>query len=482
MSASGRGTGGAETAPAPAYSHERRTPAARIRRSLAGASSTPFWLDSSDRPDPEPALAGATTADLLVVGGGYSGLWTALLAKEADPARDVVLIDAAEVAWAASGRNGGFFEASLTHGVENGERHFADELPVLERLADENVAEFVATLERHGIDAEYEPAGTLTVATEPHQVEALRAGGAEGFYEGEALRQLIHSPVYRAARLDRHGEALVHPAKLAWGLKEACLRLGVRIHERTAATALARTASGVRVTTKGGQVEARQVVLATNGFPSLLKRTRLLTVPVYDYVLMTEPLTREQLEQIGWTERFGITDSSRQFHYYRKSADDRILFGGYDAVYHAGGRIRPAYDQRAETFETLADHFFTTFPQLDVRFTHAWGGMIDMCTRFVAFYGTALGGRVAYSAGYTGLGVGATRFGAKVVLDLLGGTPTELTELKLVRATPLPMPPEPLATPAVALMRAAIARSDANGGHDGPLLRIMDAVGIGFDS
>jgi glycine/D-amino acid oxidase-like deaminating enzyme len=466
----------------PTYSHERRNPAERIRRSLEGASSTPFWLDSPDRPAAEPPLTGAHAADLLVVGGGYSGLWAALMAKEADPARSVVLIEAAEIAWAASGRNGGFFEASLTHGEENGERHFGGELEQLHRLADENVEEFVATLERHGIDAEYEPTGTLTVATEPHQVEELRAGGAEGFYEGDALRALVDSPAYRAGRLELHGNALIHPAKLAWGLKAACLALGVKIFERTRATSLAKSPGGVKVETPGGEVFATHVVLATNGFPSLVKRSRLYTVPVYDYVLMTEPLSAEQLESIGWTDRFGITDSSRQFHYYRKSADDRILFGGYDAVYHPGGRIRRAYDQRPETFETLADHFFTTFPQLDVRFTHAWGGMIDMCTRFVAYYGTAFGGRVAYSAGYTGLGVGATRFGAKVVLDLLSGRSTELTELELVRSKPIPIPPEPIATPAITVMRRAIARSDANGGRDGLLIRAADAFGIGFDS
>jgi glycine/D-amino acid oxidase-like deaminating enzyme len=468
--------------PSATYGHTRRNPPERIRRSLTGASSTPFWLDDPQRPAIEPPLAGSIIADLLVVGGGYSGLWTALLAKEAEPAREIVLIEAGEVAWAASGRNGGFLESSLTHGDENGQRHFPKEFDTLARLAEENLTELLATLERHGIDAEYESSGVLTVATEEHQVAGLRdAGPAESFYQGAALRALVASPVYRAGRLETHGTSLVHPAKLAWGLKAACLRLGVRIFERTRASSLERSGDGVRVTTAAGEVHAKRVALGTNGFPSLLTRARLYTVPVYDYVLMTEPLTSAQLADIGWTGRFGITDSSRQFHYYRKTADDRILFGGYDAVYHPGGRIRQRYDQRPETFERLADHFITTFPQLDVRFTHAWGGMIDMNTRFVASYGTALGGRVAYSSGYTGLGVGATRFGAKVVLDLLAGRSTELTELRLVRSKPIPIPPEPFATPAITLMRAAIARADETG-RDGPLIRIADAIGIGFDS
>ncbi|MBT2586506.1 hypothetical protein J7I86_11770 [Arthrobacter sp. ISL-95] len=117
-----------------------------------------------------------------------------------------------------------------------------------------------------------------------------------------------------------------------------------------------------------------------------------------------------------------------------------MLFGGYDAVYHRGGHVLSEYDQREQTFELLADHFFTTFPQLDVKFTHAWGGAIDMCTRLTAFQGRAFGGKVAYSAGFTGLGVASTRFGAKVMLDLLSGEETELTGLKLVRSKPIPCP------------------------------------------
>ncbi|MGK9147848.1 FAD-binding oxidoreductase [Plantibacter flavus] len=467
----------------PTYSHRRRNEASRIARSLEGASTVPFWLDSPDRPAPEPALAGDTTADLLVVGGGYSGLWTALIAKEADPARDVVLIEGREIGWAASGRNGGFFEASLTHGEDNGRRHFADELAELDRLADENFDEFVATLDRHGIDAEFEHTGALTVATEPHQVDALReaAGDAE-FLDRAAVQALVHSPVFLAGLRERHGTALVNPAKLAWGLKRVCIELGVRVFEHTPALSLRRDGDGVAVQTKAGLILARQVALATNGFPSLLKRTELLTIPVYDYVLMTEPLTAAQLESIGWAERFGIADSSREFHYSRRTADDRILYGGFDAVYHRGGKIRKAYDQRRETFETLADHFFTTYPQLDVRFTHAWGGMIDMCSRLSAFQGVAMGGRVAYSAGFTGLGVGATRFGAKVMLDLLSGESTELTRLRMVRSKPIPIPPEPIANPAIQIIRKAVARSDANEGRDGLLLKVMDRFGVGFDS
>ena len=154
-------------------------------------------------------------------------------------------------------------------------------------------------------------------------------------------------------------------------------------------------------------------------------------MPVYDYVLVTEPLTAAQLAAIGWRHRQGVGDVANQFHYYRLTADNRILWGGYDAVYYAGGRITPDRDQRDATFTALAEHFLDTFPQLEgVRFTHRWGGVIDTCSRFCAFFGRAYGGRLAYGVGYTGLGVGATRFGARVMLDLLSGKETELTRLK----------------------------------------------------
>ena len=150
---------------------------------------------------------------------------------------------------------------------------------------------------------------------------------------------------------------------------------------------------------------------------------------MYDYALMTEPLSGPQLAGIGWRNRQGVADAANQFHYYRLTSDNRILWGGYDAVYYNGGRITAAQDQRPETFARLAAHFFDDVPAAGRRgpVQHAWGGVIDTCSRFCAFFGTAYGGRLGYAAGYTGLGVGASRFGANVMLDLLGGEPTERT-------------------------------------------------------
>jgi glycine/D-amino acid oxidase-like deaminating enzyme len=464
-----------------AYDHRLRRPAAELSAALADASTVPYWLDSPDRPAPRAALVGEHDTDLVVVGGGYTGLWTAVQAKERHPGRRVVLLEGKRIGWAASGRNGGFVEESLTHGAENGALHFPDELDTIGRLEKENAAEFEATLSRYGIDAEFERSGMLTVATEPHQVRDMRESGTP-VLEGEELAARGRSPLFRAGTFD-DSTALVHPAKLAWGLADAAEGLGVEIHEDSPVIRMERSASGVVLRTPRGVVRAGAAVLATNGFPALLKRLRLFTVPIYDYVLMTEPLSAAALAEIGWTGRHGIADSGREFHYYRKSADDRILFGGYDAVYHRGRRITPAHDQRDETFLRLADHLYDTFPSLEgTRFSHKWGGMIDMSTQLVAFHGATADRRVAYSAGYTGLGVGATRFGGTVMLDFIEGLDTERTRLKMSRRLPVPVPPEPIAYPLIQTMRRAVARSDRNGGKDGMLLRAAGLFGVGFDS
>jgi glycine/D-amino acid oxidase-like deaminating enzyme len=456
---------------------------------LAGVSHTPYWLDDPERPGPRPALTRDTTADLLVVGGGYTGLWTALLAKETDPERDVVLVEAERIGWAASGRNGGFCAASLTHGAANGRERFPEEYDTLHRMGIDNLRGLRETVERYGIDCQLEATGELDVATEDHQVDWLReAADADGgeFLDAEAVRREVDSPTYRAGVWDREGAVMVHPAKLAWGLSRAATSLGVRIYEGTAAESIASAGGASRrllVGTGDATVTARQVALGTNAFPSLVRRARPYTIPVYDYAIVTEPLTACELSSIGWANRQGIGDSANQFHYYRLTADNRILFGGYDAVYHFGGRVKPSYDTRRATFELLADHLDTTFPQLGgVRLTHAWGGAIDLCGRFCAFFGTAHRGQVAYAAGFTGLGVGATRFAAQVMLDLLSGVETERTATRMVRSKPPPFPPEPLAWLGVQATRASIKAADRNQGRRNLWLRGLDKLGLGFDS
>ena len=261
----------------------------------------------------------------------------------------------------------------------------------------------------------------------------------------------------------------------------------MRIYEHTPVTAIGdESGSASRLpalATPAGRVLAKRVALAAGAFAPLLRRLRYYLVPVYDYVLMTRPLSPAQLASIGWRHRQGIGDSGNQFHYYRLTADNRILWGGYDAVYYYGSKIAARLDQRPATFAMLAEHFYATFPQLDgIEFTHSWGGVIDTCSRFCAFFGTARGGRLAYVAGYTGLGVGASRFGAYVVLDLLSGERTERTDLEMVRSKPLPFPPEPVRAAGINLTRWSLARADRREGHRNAWLRALDSVGLGFDS
>ncbi|MBT2491116.1 FAD-dependent oxidoreductase [Streptomyces sp. ISL-96] len=461
--------------------------------SLSGVKPVSFWLDDPEKPAPQPALTGDERCDLLVVGGGYSGLWTALLAKERDPERDVVLIEGHEVGWAASGRNGGFCAASLTHGLSNGISRWPGELAKLEELGERNLDAIEAAVAAYGIDCDFERTGEIDVATEPHQLEELKEMYEEarklGFADGlelldqDAVRAEVNSPTFVGGLLDRRGVAMLNPAKLAWGLKRACLGLGVRMYEHTRGLDLVSAGAGMAVRTPYGRVFARRVALGTNIFPSLVKRIRSYTVPVYDYALMTEPLTAGQLASIGWKNRQGLGDSANQFHYFRLSADNRVLWGGYDAIYPFGGKLSADMDHRPQTYLKLAEHFFRCFPQLeDVRFSHAWGGAIDTCSRFSAFFGTAHAGKVAYAAGYTGLGVGSTRFGADVMLDLLAGERTERTELEMVRSKPVPFPPEPFAWAGIGITKWSLARSDDNGGHRNVWLKAMDKLGLGFDS
>jgi glycine/D-amino acid oxidase-like deaminating enzyme len=458
---------------------------------LQGASSTPLWLDSRDRPAPRPALAGDVRCDLAIVGGGFTGLWAALLALQESPDREVVLVEGARIGWAASGRNGGFCAASLTHGLGNGVARWPDEMPQLLRLGHENLDAIGETVAALDIDCSFERSGGLDVAVAPWQLDGLREvhelasdlGEPTVLLDADDTRALVDSPTYLGGLLDERGIAMVDPARLVWALAAAAEGMGGRIVEETPVTGWRDNGDTVELQTSAGRVHAGQVVLATNVFPSLVKRSRPLVVPVWDHVLATEPLTADQLAAIGWSGRQGVGDSGNQFHYYRLSQDNRLVWGGYDALYYFGSDLSAARARSAHTESMLADHLLATFPQLEgVRFSHTWGGAIDTCTRFSPFWGRAMSGRVAYVAGYTGLGVGSSRFGAQVCLDLLAGRDNERTRLSMVRRKPLPFPPEPLRWAAIQLTRRSIARADASEGRRDIWLRTLDRLGLGFDS
>lgn len=463
---------------------------ASIDKLLADARPVPYWFDRTPpAADGEP-LQRPARADLTIVGGGFTGLWTAILAKEEDPSRDVVVLEGGEVGCGASGRNGGFVSDSLTHGLAHGTAMWPDELGDLVRLGRENVSAIAAFLEGEAIDADLRLCGKTVVATRPHEVEAL-AGSYEVHREhgedvtllsADDVRRDVDSPTYLAGLRVRSGGGLVDPGRLVSGLLGAARRRGVRVHERTPVRGVERRGDAIAVVTEHGDVVSRQVVIATNAFPPLLKRIRAYTIPVWDHVIVTEPLSPAQLSAIGWADNQGLTDSGNQFHYYRRTPDDRILFGGYDAIYYYGARTDAALEQRDSSHRLLVKHLSATFPGLDgIGISHRWAGVIDTSTRFTPVFGTAYGGRLAYAVGYTGLGVASSRFGAQVALDLLGRRRTKRTRLAAITARPVPFPPEPLRYPVVQMTRRQLAREDATGRRPA-MLRALDRFGVGFNS
>jgi glycine/D-amino acid oxidase-like deaminating enzyme len=459
-------------------------------KAIADVIHAPFWLDDPAKPDPQPQLTQNISTDLLVIGAGFAGLWTALLAREENPNRDIVILEAGEAASGASGRNGGFMDSSITHGFLNGISRWPQEIAALHALGVKNLSEIEETLPRLGIDCDYQRSGEIDLATEPHVLEEFKQVvelakshniNIEYFDRGQ-IQNIIKSPLFLGG-IKRFTAAIINPAQLAWGLRKACLDLGVQLYEHSPVTKLIEENNSVIAHTPHGQIRAQHVALATNAFPPLLKRISYYVVPVYDYVLMTEPLTSSQRDSIGWQNREGLSDGNHQFHYFRTTQDGRILWGGFDAIYYWNNGFGPHLENNPASFARLAEHFFQAFPQLEgLRFTHAWSGAIDTCSRFSPFWGTAHHGKTAYTMGYTGLGVGATRFGARVMLDLLDHKRTERTTLEMVRTKPVPFPPEPLRSVGINLSRWSLDQADRNQGKENLWLKAMDWLGLGFDS
>ncbi len=460
--------------------------------SLAETKQAVFWVDQLDTRTKEPvSLIGSGEADLVIIGGGFTGLWTALLASEANPGRKIFILESETLGYGASSRNGGFCDASITHGTENGMSHWPEEMPTLLRLGRENLNGIAETIRRHNIDCDVEATGEMAVAVEQWQVDQLfesanlarSLGESVEFLDSHAVKEQVHSPTYLAGLWNRDSTLMLDPGKLVNGLQDAVTSLGVTIFENSPVADLEKSGNKILVSTKSGKISADRVVVATNAFNPVLRKMRRYVIPVYDHVLVSEPLSGSQLESLNWLNRQGVGDSGNQFHYYRLTKENRILWGGYDAHYHFGSRMGPEVESNDQTCGMLAEHFFETFPQLDgLSFTHKWSGPIGTTTRFSCSWGSSHNGQVSWAVGYTGLGVGASRFGAQVALDLVDGIDTERTELEMVRKTPFPFPPEPFRWLGVQITSSMMKRSDRNEGRRGLWLKLLDRFGIGFDS
>lgn len=451
-----------------------------------------FWLaDLPPQPD-RPALAGEARADVAIVGGGFTGLWTALFLKELAPEKEVVLLEGERIAYGASGRNAGQIGETFDHSHDLAIRHFGEvEARRLAQLARQNLDEMEAFLRQEAIDADFTRGGQLVLAlTEAHTSDvetALSSARQIGIDDWRLLderetHERLGSPLPLCA-LFAPKAATVHPARLAAGLARVAEARGVRIHERSPVNEIHEDGAGLRLRTERGSIRATRTVLATNAYSHhLVARLRRRFLPLYDYVITSEPLSPSQKAAIRWQGREGVTDCRNFFNYSRLTDDDRVVWGSSEAVYYRGNGVGPEYDHAPGVYEALEASFARFFPAVgEVRFPFRWGGPIAATTRFTPFFGSLLSGRLLYGLGYTGHGVGTTRVAGRLLAHLALERRSELAELALVRQPPFPYPPEPLRRWAIGAVTRALRDVDAGGGS-GFLLRLLDRLGIGFSS
>jgi glycine/D-amino acid oxidase-like deaminating enzyme len=466
----------------------------RYLEALKDAKTRPLWHDPEIMPEVLPPLANDEQCELLIVGGGFTGLWAAMQAKERRPDADIILIEQTFVGDGASGRCGGFLNSSLAHGETNVEHRFSGEADLLRELGRQNMKELLETLQRYNIDARYEQSGAMAVALDPESARDMHSeyerekskGEKVTWFDEAAVREQVNSPTFFGGLWHRGGQdGVVDPARLCWGLKDVLLnRLGVRIFEGTRLLGVEPLGKDrMKAECAGGVILSDRILMATNAFTSPIRKIRRSIIPVWDYQIATEPLTEEQLEKIGWGEsRQPLADFRNMFHYFRITKDNRITYGGGGAVrYYFNRGIDLKYADVPTLYSQLAKEFFETFPQLeDVKFSNKWGGIIATSTRFCMVPGVAYDGRLAWSVGYTGHGVGATRFGARVGIELLGYEPSEILNMQFITRKALPWAPEPFRWFGVKFTQNALLKADKNGGKRGLWLRFLDKLGLGF--
>jgi glycine/D-amino acid oxidase-like deaminating enzyme len=435
-----------------------------------------YWL-ASRQYTPNPPLTGELAADIAIIGGGFTGLWTAVQLKELAPDANVAVLEQAVLGYGGSGRNAGQVSGCLDHGHAKAITHFGlDEARRMARIGLENLDELEQFCRHENIACDFSRAGQLLVALTPAHIDEARenveAAGRLGvpgvrMLTADETRAELDSPLYLGAAFDPTW-GTIHPVKLIDGLKRVAEQRGVKIFERTPVTDLR-------------AVKTDKIVLATNAYthhlaPRLLRRY----IPLYDYVLVSEPLTPAQQAAIGWRHRQAVVDGRTFFNYYRLTADNRILWGTSEALYYRGNRVDESCDHSEKHYAQLRASFRRHFPQIaELKFEYAWGGPIASTTRFTPFFGTH--GRITYGLGYTGLGVASSHLAGKILAHLTLGKPSPVLDLAMVRHRPLPYPPEPLRSWGVNVVSRSLRRVDA-GEKPNLLLRALDGAGIGFSS
>jgi glycine/D-amino acid oxidase-like deaminating enzyme len=456
-------------------------------RALSNTKFDTYWLDSLDPVDDEPSLVQDISCDLLVVGGGFCGLWGAIQAREQNPARDVVLIEAKSIANGASGRPAAIMSTSVMHGIHNTERMFPGEVTQLEEFGRENMDGFRKAIEKYDIDCDIEWGGEMTVSigdqgleTVEEEYQLYKKYGHDAIkLDKEQLQAEINSPIFHGAVWSKSRSGTVHPGKLVRGLKRVALELGVRVFENTPHLSNHLEAGKIRVKIPRATIDADRVLLATNAWAAGHKKINTRVAAIRDRIVMSEPLTAEQMKKVGWHHRQGIYDTRTQLNYMRLTADNRILFGGR-LSYFFGNNTDPVLDKTPKPYIRLLGSFYRTFPQLkeDIRFSHAWSGPIGLTTRMAVHYQRYHGGKMVYAGGYSGFGVTATRFGARVGLAVLDGVDIPETRMTFAQTLPNYIPPEPFRWIGAKITMYALDTIDEKGGWRVPWIKMVQWMGF----
>ena len=436
-----------------------------------------WWLDEAEEQllgatVPAPPLTGELHADVIVVGGGFSGLWTAWHALRIAPDARVAVLEAEVCGHGPSGRNGGFVEDLWLNLPALQERFGQAAALRLARAAEDSVAAIAAWCDAEGVDARFRRGGHLVVSAAPAQdgagADAVRLAARVGAADkvvalsGEQVRARCASPVFREGTLLPVG-ATVQPARLALGLRAKVLERGAVVHEGTRVRRIVdRGGAGVEAhTATGGRVRAPHAVLAAGGalaaFPPLRGR---LTV-ASSHIVLTEPVP-DVLDDLGWTGGEAITDARALLHYFRTTDDGRVAFGWAGGRLALGARLGGRIDVDPAVAARAREHLVRIFPQLARRaITHAWGGPIDIAPARLPAIGTLAGGRVHHVAGYTGNGVGPSQLAGRILAALALEHPDPLASLAIVDPDPgRGVPPEPLRWAGGSAVLAAMRRKE----------------------
>ncbi|MGN9774189.1 NAD(P)/FAD-dependent oxidoreductase [Micromonospora sp. H33] len=402
---------------------------------------------------PRPRLPGDADADVVIVGAGYTGLWTAYYLAVADPTLRITVLEAEIAGYGASGRNGGWCSALFPTSLPAlARRHGRDAAIAMQRAMHDTVAEVGRVVAAEGIDCDWAYGGTVVLARSGPQLDRARAAVAEareyGLDDGDlVLLDAAEASARCAAEGVRGGTytphcAAVHPARLVRGLARAVERRGVTIHERTPVTAI-RPGAAV---TPAGTARAPVVVRATEGYTARLPGQRRTVAPVYSLMVATEPLPASTWAEIGLAERETFSDHRHVIVYGQRTGDGRLAFGGRGAPYHFGSRVHPAYDREPQVFAALRRTLSELFPVLgpDVLVTHTWGGPLGVARDWAASVGLDGASGLAWAGGYVGDGVGTSNLAGRTLADLIRGDDTDLTRLPWVNHRSPKWEPEPL--------------------------------------